>query len=353
MMKTQMQRTSGQTDSSNIVMYQRDFCIFLSMLGLFATRAQSDLLFAKYDVNGDGCLSLYEFLTKAKAPDYPGFDDGGEVYNERKGKRQFDDTGGKPPPRVQTPETSLFDQSRDQLHERIRERIEQKARTGVANSDNFARRKLFAAFERFDKEKCGLISLKSFSDTLEKDIGVVMGSAHVRALCKKFATDGLVDYPRLVAEIYPPTNGLQNSSVVQPRKNAGELSARKQVMPPGQNTVNVTGSYWATGTPKSLPPAPDPLSYTLEGTLSRPMSGLGSPSARVPKSSASLVSRTKASPAPTTKAAPMLRKVPVTKKVPASATLAATLSPAKASTISKVGSKAISRIGSRTMTPVH
>jgi Ca2+-binding EF-hand superfamily protein len=327
MMKTQMQRSKGTTDSNNIVMYQRDFSLFLSMLGLFATRAQSDQLFAKYDVNGDGCLSLYEFITKAKAPDYPGLVENGEYdYREGRGKRQFEDLGGRPQPPVKTPAASLYEQSSEQLHERIRERIEQKSRTGTANSDSLARRKLFACFERSDKTKSGLISLKMFSDALEKDIGVVMGGAHIRALCKKYATNGMVDYPNLVSAIYPSDKQVMAQSFMKPRKNAGEESgppSGRNSVGPGQNMVNVTGSYWATRElPNSLPPSNFQEFPPLSPTSSR-------------------------GEAPAKVLTPKAKSVTPLRMTPKSG------SPGPMKSISKIGSKAASRIGtgvgSRTM----
>lgn len=277
--KTQVQLRRGPENSAGkIKVTGRDFNTFLSMLGLFATREQADALFKKYDANGDGILTVHEFLTKAKTPDYPGLAlDEREataavaLAANRKGKKMFNNTArfGEPV-KAQTPSAEIYDMSIDTMQLRIRERMEQTARTGKAFSDQLARRKLFRAFEDKDPLRTKRITTKDFQVQLESRVGVVMTRPHMSALCAKYADDkGLIDYPRLVMEVYPHTAPISTSLYREPRAYNPDKSSRKPAPTwnqPNRNKVNITGSYWDL----------DSRSASRDGSALPPLSNRGS-----------------------------------------------------------------------------
>lgn len=256
--KQQVQRSAGKADDITLQMTARDFNTFLSMLGLFATREQADLLFQKYDVNGDGVLTVHEFLTKAKAPDYPGLNLDSKHFDFRRGrgKKMFTDTSRYGiPVKVTTPNPNIYDMGTENICTRIRERLEQTAKTGTAFSDQKARRKLFKAFEQKDPNRTGLISVKDFKDMLELSVGVVMGGPHIRALCSKYADENaMIDYPRMVIEVYPPTEAPSSSLYRSPSLSVEKekQSARRKWNTKARNQVHLTGSYWATPTQREM-----------------------------------------------------------------------------------------------------
>lgn len=268
--KHQVQRSQGKADASTLHMTSRDFNTFLAMLGLFATREQADMLFNKYDANGDGELSVHEFLTRAKAPDYPGLRVG-EPFDARqgRGKKQFNNTARYGiPVKASTPAAAIYDMGTERIYTCIRERLEQTARTGSVLSDFKARRKLFRVFEVKDPSRSGRISIEDFREMLKTSVGVVMGGQHIRALCAKYAdSDAMIDYPKLVMEVYPskaeaPLTSLYRSpdppSDAAPGGPAGKTGRPPRWNEPSRNSVHLTGSYWKLPTTRQGEKAPLP-----------------------------------------------------------------------------------------------
>ena len=59
------------------------------------------------------------------------------------------------PVKAATPDPAIYDMGTESICTRIRERLEEKAKTGSAFSDQRARRALFCAFEAKDPNKTG------------------------------------------------------------------------------------------------------------------------------------------------------------------------------------------------------
>ena len=290
--KHQVERTQGnKADSSTLHMSARDFNTFLAMLGLFATREQADLLFNKYDANGDGVLSVHEFLTRAKAPDYPGLNVG-EPFNAaaaRRGKKQFHNTARYGiPVKAATPSTNIYDMGTERMYDCIRERLEATARTGSVLSDFKARRSLFRAFEIKDPEHTGKVTIEDFKEALKTFVGVTLGGQHNRALCSKYAdANGMIDYPALVMEVYPnkivsPSTSLCRDNPGQPSPSSSTRNGRDLSRGNPENMVHMTGSYWLTrgGSKSPLPPLSRGASTGLLSVRGR-TPGVSTPGSRV------------------------------------------------------------------------
>lgn len=207
---------------------KRDFNTVLAMLGLFSTRKQSEELFRRYDINGDGTLTAHEFLTKARPEDYPGFEVDSSVDDLRmgRGKRMYlKESLLYKPVRPQTPSQRIYYLSKQELCTRIRSKLEQKARCGQAFSNSLARRTLNRLFEDKDEEvpKRGLVSQASLRHVLNR-VGVPMGQQHFDALMEDHAVqmDGfpqlLFDYRGFVMACYPSDEEANATSLFRPFK---------------------------------------------------------------------------------------------------------------------------------------
>ena len=184
---------------------------------------------------------------------------------------------------VRTPGDHVYEMGSDSFRTRIRERLEQRARTGRAFSDQNARRTLFSHFERKDPHRTGRLSTKDFKDAMETGVGVIITGAHMRDLARQYAapdTPGQIDYTRVVMEVYPPPpsgEAFPNASLFRNTDlgQSGTPSGRKNTQNTSnpRNQVHLTGSYWSS--PAPLPPLSRGASSSLEirGRTPGPRSG--------------------------------------------------------------------------------
>jgi len=245
MFKTQVQRSKDHTAESEQVMgvSKRQFKTVLMWLGLFATNKQANTLFKKYDKNGDGCLTVHEFLTCAAPKDYPGrYINVGEKYSFRTGKRMFlNDTLHGRPVRPTTPNDDVFHVSEKTIAARIRAKMGNMPGTGQHfNETPLALNALVKIFEYYDpngSEQCGTPHLKRALENLNLSVG----DTHLDLLMDKFpARNGGFDYMSFCMFVYPgkPVNAsLPKHTSLQLRKYAdmridlgstGQFSNRSQ-----------------------------------------------------------------------------------------------------------------------------
>jgi len=245
MFKTQVQRSKDHTAESEQIMgvTERQFKTILMWLGLFATDAQAKSLFRKYDINGDGCLTVHEFLTCARAKDYPGRHiNVGEKYSFRTGKRMYlEDTLNRRPVRPQTPNDDVFHVSEKTIAARIRAKMGNLPGTGHHyNETPLALNALVKIFEYYDPSgsgRCGMPDLKRGLENLNLSVG----DTHLDLLMDKFPSkNGGFDYMAFCMYVYPgkPVNAsLPQHTSLQLRKHAdmridlgstGQFSKRNQ-----------------------------------------------------------------------------------------------------------------------------
>lgn len=212
MFKTQVQRSKDHDNANTHVMgvSKRQFNTVLMWLGLFATKAQADALFEKYDANGDGVLTVHEFLTRARPTDYPGRHiNNGEKYSFRTGKRMYleDSLNGKPV-RPQTPPDDVFHVSERTIAERIREKMgnmpgvsQHYVETPLALND------LMKKFGYYDPNSTGFCSARNLRRALQ-NLNLSVGDSHLELLMDKFVGPAQIgeqtfNYPRFCQYVFP------------------------------------------------------------------------------------------------------------------------------------------------------
>jgi len=235
---------------------KRDFNTVLALLGLFATRKQAEELFYRYDINKDGTLTAHEFLTKARPQDYPGFEVDSSVDDLRmgRGKRMFlKESLLNTPVRPQTPSQRIYFLSKQEICQRIRQKLEQRARCGAAFSSSLARRTLNRIFENFDEEipKRGLVTIPNLKAALNT-IAVPVGKQHMDAMLDDHSVKlegypmSLFDYRGFVMACYPSEEEVPSTSLFRPLEGAdNDIPAEylPQARPASQMQIR--------GTPKS------------------------------------------------------------------------------------------------------
>jgi len=234
MFKTQVQRAKDHQNSDNDVMgvNLRQFNVVLMWLGLFATQKQAKQLFNKYDANGDGVLTVHEFLTQARPTDYPGRQiNVGEKYSFRTGKRMFlkDTLNGKPV-RPNTPNDDVFHVSERTIAERIRAKMGNFPGTGQHyNETPLALNDLMKKFQFYDPREFGECSKNNLKRALQ-NLNLSMGETHLELLMDKFAGEnGGFNYPKFCFYVFPgkPQNAaLPEHTSLQLRKPAYNMNMK-------------------------------------------------------------------------------------------------------------------------------
>lgn len=243
MFKTQVQRAKNHTAEQEQVMgvTQREFRTILMWLGLFATEAQSRRLFNKYDINGDGCLTVHEFLTCARAKDYPGRNiNVGEKYSFRTGKRMFlKDTLNGRPVRPQTPNDDVYHVSEKTIAERIRSNMGNLPGTGQHyNETPLALNDLVKTFEYYDPRQTGCCSVRQLRRALE-NLNLSVGDTHLDLLMDKFPGEqpGTFNFMSFCMFVYPgkPANAsLPQHTSLQLRKPKHDVNMKIDLGSTGQ-----------------------------------------------------------------------------------------------------------------------
>lgn len=229
--RTQVQRSKDHENADNKVMgvTKLQFTTVLSWLGIFSTKEQAEALFDKYDENGDGILTVHEFLKKARAVDYPGRRiNVGEKYSFRTGRRMFlEDTLNSRPVRPATPNDDVFHVSPITIAERIRTRMGNAPGTSQHyNETPLALNDLMKVFRFYDQEHPGRKRKKSITVAqLSRALGelnISLGDTHLLLLMDNFpAPDGNFDYEKFCFFVYPgkPQNAtLPHHTSLQLRK---------------------------------------------------------------------------------------------------------------------------------------
>lgn len=278
LLKTQSQRSNDiPMGSEDKVMgiSKRDFNTVLALLGLFATKQQAEELFQRYDINGDGNLTTHEFLTKVREQDYPGYEVDASVDDLRmgRGKRMYlKQTLLGTPVRPQTPSQRIYFLSKKEICQRIRHRLETRARCGQAFSVPLARRTLNRIFEDHDEEvpKRGLLTQKNLGKALAK-IGLDLGNKNIAALMEDHGVvlegypEDLFDYRGFVMYTYPSQGEAPSTSLFRPLEGQPEMGRPQSQRP---QTVQQWRSPNSRATPKSRSRAQTP-SATMGRSMSR------------------------------------------------------------------------------------
>lgn len=183
---------------------------------------QANALFDKYDTNGDGALTVHEFLTRCRPADYVGarwHDAEGDV----RGRKMFEGTaaaaitGGVPVARPlnsrpngrfsrqapPTPSDSLYHMTIDRIAAKLREKLRIRGASGTTLSYPRCRREFAKGFEHYDGERSGYVSEDGLRRTLD-DIGFPLGSAHRAMLLDQFGShDGRINYIQFIQFVFP------------------------------------------------------------------------------------------------------------------------------------------------------
>lgn len=196
--KSQVQRTRDGGVGKVLGITKRDFRKMLSWLGLFATEDQARKLFDRYDINGDNCLTVHEFLTQARPPDFPGSRrnrTNPKQFNEfLGGKKLFKGGGvgrGGTHERLKTPHIDCYPYFPRHLAETIRKKLGQSGKVGQVYPDARGFRDLMKYFQYHDKANEGIVSYNKFLAVM-KMLGVnATGTEHHAVLFNKFSKNPL------------------------------------------------------------------------------------------------------------------------------------------------------------------
>jgi Ca2+-binding EF-hand superfamily protein len=207
MFKTQVQRAHDHDNVGSEVMgvTKRQFKTVLMWLGLFATEQQASILFDKYDINGDGILTVHEFLTKARPQDYPGRTvNSGERYSFRTGKRMYlEDTLNGRAVRPTTPLEDVCHVSCETVAERIRDRMSNSPGVSQHYGETpNALRDLMKVFKFYDRKRTGYCDPRCIKLAL-KDLRLAFGESHLELLMDRFGHEAGFHYPSFVQFVYP------------------------------------------------------------------------------------------------------------------------------------------------------
>lgn len=302
MFKTQVQRARDHENSDSHVMgvTKRQFNTVLMWLGLFATKQQADALFEKYDANGDGVLTVHEFLTRARPTDYPGRAiNTGERYSFRTGKRMYleDSLNGRPV-RPRTPPDDVFHVSERTLAERIREKMGNMPGVGQHyNETPLALNDLMKKFGFYDPQSTGFCSARNLRRALQ-NLNLSIGDSHMDLLMDKFAGpmqngQQTFNYPKFSQYVYPgkPASAAlpQHTSLQLRKPNYGQYKkqtmdfSRPMIAVPsrgGSQSLSQPGSRSGSrGNPSAVGSAQQSLK-PLSRTMSSSQIGQGGPTPR-------------------------------------------------------------------------
>jgi Ca2+-binding EF-hand superfamily protein len=213
MFRTQVQKAENGRDEEVLGVSKRDFGKMLSWLGLFATEDQAETLFNKYDVNGDGLLTVHEFLTRARPSDFPGSRRApARMFSENKGgKKIYGKHGGMarggPSVRVKTPHPDCFVYSTKEFAHTIRTKLANSGKVGQVYPDARGRRDLLKIFRYFDKEDTGVVTFSQFKRALKMGGFNSVGKSHFEVIFSRFGKDynktPVLDYLSLVDYVFP------------------------------------------------------------------------------------------------------------------------------------------------------
>jgi Ca2+-binding EF-hand superfamily protein len=189
-----------------------DFFQMLAILGLFATRAQSDQLFEKYDANGSGNLSIHEFWVQCRPSDYrclTGFENKqkvDEAIMHRARKRMFIresllHTAVATP----TVHQAVYSIPIERLLSGIRDKIRQNSMVDYTLSTPRTRRFLQKLFEYNDPMATGQVDARALKRVLDHINFSAISPYYIQTLCQHFpgSAPDTIDYVSLCLGVYP------------------------------------------------------------------------------------------------------------------------------------------------------
>lgn len=214
MFRTQVQKAGpGRGKDPVLAITRRDFRKMLSWLGLFATEEQAEFLFNKYDANGDGSLTVHEFLTYARPSDYPGSRRApASAFHENKGgKKIFGKSGGPArggdPVRLPTPHPDCYVFTVKDLAHTVRNKMTKSGKVGQTYSDARGKRDLIQIFKYLDKAKSGVVTLQQLRNAFKMAGVNNIGRSHFELIFYKFGRENnkipVIDYTGLTEYIWP------------------------------------------------------------------------------------------------------------------------------------------------------
>jgi len=309
MFRTQIQKAGPGRDLDPVLgITRRDFRKMLSWLGLFASEDQAEHLFNKYDANGDGTLTVHEFLTQARPADYPGSRRGpASAYHENKGgKKIYGKRGGRAcggePIRLPTPHPDCFVYTVKELAHTLRTKMTQSGKVGQTYTDARGKRDLLAVFQFFDKANTGVVSIQQLRSAFKMAGVNNIGRSKYELIMYKFGREvnktPVVDYKKLTEYVWPnwgkkpdfyvpgTTLDLRNRDYVgradgsvgirDVRSHPEEESARSRKSTPGMRKSESVASLGSNRKSVSAVGSRRALSRASSTTsLQRPMTGPG------------------------------------------------------------------------------
>jgi len=202
--------TSHNPEDALASVNKENFRQILELLGVFATPEQADELFDRFDIDGDGNLTVHEFVTKSRPKDFANAKNIFKV--DPAGKRTFLErkyTGVYKRP--VTPDHYGFNLTF--LKDGIRKKIHTHKPITYTNSVPKARRDLALIFERIDDDRNRYIDEKGLRLAFGK-LNFPMHDSHFQQLMNHFMaapkyneTYPLFDYPKFVLFVYPAGEG--------------------------------------------------------------------------------------------------------------------------------------------------
>jgi hypothetical protein len=242
------QRVEMEKDGHS-ALQPKEFAHVLKILGLFATRAQSDALFVKYDSNGDGQLTCYEFFRKCRGVD----------YYKRNGEMEDFPVPPPIPPKI--------DRSRSRLGAPlgatapwsdigILEALRKKfagMMTTVTASGVKSRRQFCMLFEYADKELLRYVDEPGLRRTFAS-INFTLRSNFIKHLMftyqatpKKGETVPLFNYPAFILDVFPASEDQSTSTSFTVRSMERQALKSAARLPKGPSRAMLRGRAGKTG----------------------------------------------------------------------------------------------------------
>jgi Ca2+-binding EF-hand superfamily protein len=181
---------------------KKQFREIMKVLGLFATEKQASALFERYDINGDGKLTVFEFIKRCRTNDYQKLDVDDVTTNlVSQTKKEYTTSR---PQRMDSMPWSI-----DDLCLKLREKCEQNYPVGQTASFPRLRRELARAFEFTDFTFLRYVPREGLVRTLDF-INFSMHANYISMLMSAFPaqplkgeTVPLFSYPAFVLALFP------------------------------------------------------------------------------------------------------------------------------------------------------
>lgn len=224
-------RRSGKDPDAEVGINKEDFHQLLTILGLFATREQSDEIFEKYDTNHSNNLSIHEFWVQCRPSDYrtlPGFNDKqvkDEMIMNRARKRMFiRESLLHVPVQTEVPSSTVYALPLDRILMGLRDKIRSRSSIDCTLSAQRTRHQLAKLFEDFDERQTGVVVESQLRKVLNK-INYAVGEHYVQVLMNAFpAQGGTFDYRAFCLKVYPiqqaPIRTSGYTGTIHPRRRA-------------------------------------------------------------------------------------------------------------------------------------